>query len=213
MIFRTAPAQATPASFPFSKAQAALEIMDPPVQETIEEYPWMIAIANGDHESLRLLVHKWQKPIYHFFYRFLHQRETAEDLTQNVFIRLYKAAPNYQPTARFSTYIFHIARKVLYNEYRHQQRKPSLGLEDLHPQVQEVALTDPGYHQYEEWEDWMESALHHLPDRQKEVMLLHVQQGLPYEEIATIMETPLSTVKSLLFRARQNLRHLLKQNF
>lgn len=210
---RTAPLSTAFSSFPFSKAHATLSVMEPPVPDTIEEYPWMINIAQGDQQALRLLVSKWQKPIYHFFYRFLQQRETAEDLTQNVFIRLYKAAPNYQPSARFSTYIFHIARKVLYNEFRHQQRKPSTGLEDLSPHHQEQALMDEGTQQYEEWEEWMESALQQLPDRQKEVMLLHVQQGLPYEEIAAIMETPVSTVKSLLFRARQNLRNLLNQNF
>lgn len=200
-------------SFASQHGYAKLAAMPHTAPETVEEYPWMLGIARGDQECLKLLIKKWQKPVYHFFYRFLQQRETAEDLTQNVFIRIYRAAPQYQPSARFSTYLFHIARKVLYNEYRRQQRKPSTGLLDLSPQDQEQAMRGTSNSKREEWEEWMASALQQLPDRQKEVMLLHVQQGMGYEEIAEIQQASVSTVKSLLFRARQTLKSLLNDNF
>ncbi len=180
--------------------------------EGCEEYAWMREIAAGDQQALRMLIHKWQTPLFHFFLRFLNQPQTAEDLTQMVFIRVHQAAPRYQPTARFSTWLFHIARKLLYNEFRRMKRKPSSALEDLPEIVQQHATSDSS-RGLQEWEDWMQQALDQLPDRQKEVMLLHIQQGFSYEEIARITQNSMSTVKSLLYRSRQFLKHLLESRF
>jgi RNA polymerase sigma-70 factor (ECF subfamily) len=190
----------------------ALHTPTPDSQEDCEEYAWMRAIATGDQQALRTLIHKWQTPLFHFFFRALHQPQTAEDLTQMVFIRVYQSAPRYQPTARFSTWLFHIARKLLYNEFRRMKRKPSNALEDLPEIVQQHATSDCS-RGLQEWEEWMQQALDQLPDRQKEVLLLHIQQGFSYEEISRITQNSMSTVKSLLYRSRQFLRDLLESHF
>ncbi len=189
-----------------------MEIQNTPAVEVCEEYQWMEQIAVGNQAVLRQLIEKWQKPLFHFFRRFLNQAQTAEDLTQMVFIRVYQAAPRYQPTARFSTWLFHIARKLLYNEFRRMGRKPSTALEDLPEIVQQHATSDSS-RGLQEWEEWMQQALNQLPDRQKEIMLLHVQQGFSYEEIAAITQNSVSTVKSTLYRSRQTLKSLLQDRF
>lgn len=174
-----------------------------------EESGWMDKIAQGDQSSARLLMQKWQRPVFNFLYRFLHDHGTAEDLTQITFVRVFQSASRYKPEAKFSTYLFTIARSLLYNEFRRQKRKPSSALEDLPPYSQDAVLSSQPESSMSDWSDWMEAALAQLPDSQREVLLLHSQQGLSYEEIASVTDQPVTTVKSLLFRARQQLKSLL----
>ena len=167
----------------------------------------MLSVGKGDEEALRILIDRWKNPLINFFYRSLQSVEEAEDLTQMVYLRIYRSAPKYQPTAKFSTYLFHIARRLLINEYRRRQRKP---LQSVDPA--ELRASTPGRDQLEllEIEEAFNSALQSLPENQRLAILLLKQQELSYREISQIMEATESAVKTWIFRARQHLRKELR---
>lgn len=173
-----------------------------------EDARLMLAVGAGDEAALRTLVEKWQGPLINFFYRSIRSREQSEDLTQVVFVRLYRAAPGYQPTARFTTYLFQIARRLLINEFRRQQRKP---LETVDPA--DLGGTVEGREALGtlEIEEAFAQALETLPENQRTAILLLKQQELSYEEIAASMDASVSAVKTWIFRARQSLREALKE--
>ena len=168
----------------------------------------MLEAASGSEQALRMLIEKWQTPLINFFYRSLGSVEQAEDLAQMVFIRVYRAAAKYEPRAKFSTYLFHIARRLLINEYRRQSRKP---LEAVDPS--ELQAESPGRDKLAilEIEEAFEKALETLPENQRTAILLLKQQELSYEEIATAMDATESAVKSWIHRARQKLKSELKE--
>jgi len=173
---------------------------DPSVQ-------WMLQLRHGREEAFDKLVDRWQTPLINFFYRSLPSYEQAEDLTQMVFIRLYRAAPKYEPKARFSTYLFQIARRLLINEYRRSQRKP---LDAWDPaDLQGFGSTGSG-REFAELEEAFAQVITRLPEKQRTAILLLKQQELSYQEIAGIMDATESAVKTWIFRARQFLKQELR---
>jgi RNA polymerase sigma-70 factor (ECF subfamily) len=173
-----------------------------------EDARLMLAVGAGDEAALRTLVEKWQGPLVNFFYRSIGSREQAEDLTQVVFVRVYKASAGYQPKAKFSTYLFHIARRLLINEYRRQQRKP---LEPVDPADLGGSVEGREALSRMELEEAFAHALEQLPENQRTAILMLKQQELSYEEIAEAMDASVSAVKTWIFRARQSLRATLKE--
>ena len=175
-----------------------------------EDAVLMCAVAKGDEVALAQLIRKWQGPLINFFYRSFGSVEQGEDLAQLVFVRLYRAAPTYQPVARFSTYLFHIARRLLINEFRRRQRKP---LDFMDPT--ELRATDNGagsdQQRMFELEEAFQQALTQLSEDQRTAILLLKQQELSYEEIAEIMEQSISAVKTHIFRGRQKLKDILRE--
>jgi len=168
----------------------------------------MLQVAGGDQQALRQIIEHWQGPLINFFYRSLRSKETSEDLAQTVFIRIYNAADRYQPTAKFSTYLFHIARRVLINEFRRQSRKP---LDAVDPA--DLQISTPGRDKLRmmEIEEAFAYALESLPENQRTAILLLKQQQLSYEEIAETMDASESAVKSWIHRARQKLKEELAE--
>lgn len=168
----------------------------------------MLAVARGDEAALTQLIDRWKGPLISFFYRSVRSQELAEDLAQEVFIRIYRAAPRYRPEAKFSTYLFAIARRRLINEHRRSTRKP---LELVDPQDLRSVKSDQTNKQYIfEIEEAFSNALEELPPKHREAILLLKQQQLSYEEIAQIMDASESSVKTWIFRARQKLRASLQ---
>lgn len=117
----------------------------------------MLKLKDGDRSAFDQIVLRWQNPLINFFYRSLHSYERSEDLSQMVFIRIYKAAPKYEPRARFSTYLFQIARHHLINEYRSQGRRP-------------MDLKDP-FELYAETNDDSERAVNELEEAFEQAMV------------------------------------------
>jgi RNA polymerase sigma-70 factor (ECF subfamily) len=187
-------------------ATPAAESPSPPDEDAV----LMCAVAKGDEVALAQLIRKWQGPLINFFYRSFGSVEQAEDLAQLVFVRLYRAAPTYQPVARFSTYLFHIARRLLINEFRRRQRKP---IEFMDPSELRAADNGAGTDQQRmfELEEAFQQALTQLSADQSTAILLLKQQELSYEEIATIMEQSISAVKTHIFRGRQKLKEILRE--
>ncbi len=175
-----------------------------------EDAELMMAVAQGDESALAQLIRKWQGPLINFFYRSLGSVEQAEDLTQLVFVRVYRAAATYQPVARFSTYLFHIARRLLINEFRRRQRKP---LEMMDPADLRAVDTSSGRDQQRmfELEEAFQQALTKLTEDQRTAILLLKQQELSYEEIAEIMKQSVAAVKTHIFRGRQKLKEILRK--
>ncbi|MCC5835170.1 MAG: sigma-70 family RNA polymerase sigma factor [Opitutales bacterium] len=167
----------------------------------------MLRLQAGDLKAFDEIVLRWQNPLINYFHRSIQPREQAEDLAQMVFIRVYKAASGYEPRAKFSTYLFQIARHHLINHYRHQSRRP-LDIQDpadiqaVSPEDSTIALND--------LEAIFEKTLEHLPENQRTAILLLKQQELSYQEIAEIMDASEGAVKTWIFRARQFLKQALK---
>ena len=98
--------------------------------EVSEDHNLMSEIANGNQVAMKALINKWKNSLFRFFDRSLSNKADAEDLTQKVFIRLYKSASRYKPTAKFSTYLFTIARNLLIDELKKRKKMQMLKLED-----------------------------------------------------------------------------------
>lgn len=160
-------------------------------------------VGQGHQAAMRPLVERWQRPLVNFFYRSTQSFATAEDLAQITFVRVFRSASTYQAKAKFSTYLFHIARRLLINEYRRQSRKP---LEAVDPN--EVTETVSGRQPLEllELEEAFQEALKSLPENQRTALLLLKQQELSYDEIAETMEASLASVKSWIHRGRTKLK-------
>ena len=167
----------------------------------------MLQLRDGNDAAFDLLVERWQSPLINFFYRSLSSYEQAEDLTQMVFIRVFRAAGSYEARARFSTWLFQIARRLLINEFRRSQRKP---LDAWDPADLQAFTSGREAQRYGEIEEAFEQCLGKLPENQRTAILLLKQQELSYQEIADIMGANESAVKTWIFRARQFLKQELK---
>lgn len=165
-----------------------------------EDVLLMQEVAKGSEHAFRMIVEKWKNPLVNFFYRHIGNLATSEDLAQNTFINLYKVRDSYQPSAKFSSYIFKIARNLLINEYRRAFRKPA-GVE-LNEELDGGSATNSDL-ELSELEEVFEQAISTLPENQKTAILLLKQQDLSYEEIAEAMDASVGAVKTWIFRARE----------
>jgi len=188
---------------PFNQVQLSARMTEKPVDIDAER---MQAIARGEDSALNAIINRWQRPLLNFFYRNTSNATDSEDLAQLVFVRLYRAAPRYQPTAKFSTYLFHIARRLLLNHYRTQKRKPLNPVDPI--DLYDRAVTHPEHHK-RELEDAFAQALESLPENQRTALLLLVQQELSYQEIADTMNASISAIKTWIYRARQQMKTCL----
>ena len=162
-------------------------------------------LAAGDSLALKSIVDCWKKPLFIFFNRSLNNFSDAEDLTQKTFFRVYRSASNVVPKAKFSTWIFKIARNLLIDEINKRKRRPSeVVIEDYHHFS--TGETDT----YGEIVESLSLELQKIPEKQKTALLLRVQQEWSYREIANFMNVSESNVKTLIHRARLSLRESLK---
>ena len=179
----------------------------------------MLRVKEGDREAFEALVDKYKQPVMNMIYRTLPDATEAEDLAQHVFIQVYKSAHRYQVTAKFSTWIFTIARNLCLNEIRRRTRHPADSLDagstegDEQPALQYAdtkAFSPPDALVHGELEEKIESAVQALPEKQRTALLLCRQEEVSYEEIAEILGCSLSATKSLIHRARETLKQQLK---
>lgn len=202
--FPSNPLGPDPASFPEPFVLMTTPSSPSPDPSSDEGVALMMRLKGGDDNALRELVLRWQTPLQRYFARQVKTFQEAEDLTQNVFLRLYRGAADFQPGPSFTGYLFCIARRVLYNHWRTQKRKPLhlVGDEVLRETVE--AVGSPVLRHEEE--EIFATILADLPEKQQAVLLLRVQQELDYAEIAEALEISLANVKVLLHRAREAVR-------
>lgn len=182
----------------------------------------MLRVKRGGrdaHEAFAELVGRWQQPVISFVYRTLPDEAEAEDLAQAVFVQVWKTAARYQPSAKFSTFLFTVARNLCLNELRRRSRHPADSLDEpraddeQHPfrqleDPQQVSAAEVA--QRSEVFAKVEAALAELPEKQRTAIVLCREGELSYEEIAEVLGTSLQATKSIIFRGREYLKSRLK---
>lgn len=168
------------------------------------------ATGRGDHEAFESLVNRYQGPLLNFITRF-GVRHQAEDITQEVFLRIYRAAPRFQAKAKVSTWIFQIAYNQALTEIGRHKRQRNLNatLYQNREENAEKTLSRPSDHYGIEK---IMSAMAQLPDNQRAALLLRTTEGLSYREIGAVLGVSVQSVESLLFRARTSLKRYLNKN-
>jgi RNA polymerase sigma-70 factor (ECF subfamily) len=179
----------------------------------------MLRVKRGDRAAFAALVEKYQQPVLNFLRRSLQDEVEAEDLAQNVFVQVWKSARRYRRTARFSTWLFTIARNLCLNELRRRARHSTASLESASgesetplPQRLEdkQTVTPPEALLREELFQKVEAALAELPESQRTAILLCREETFSYEDIAAILGCSISATKSLIHRGRETLKQKLK---
>jgi RNA polymerase sigma-70 factor (ECF subfamily) len=173
----------------------------------------MLDVKAGDDASFNLLLQKYRTPLINFLFRMVRDSATAEDLAQEVFLRVYRARKRYSPSAKFTTWLFRIATNLALNsvrDNRHRQMDVSI---DAPVEEDEAPLQLPARemrideHMIErDRAEFIRQAISSLPEKQRVAVLLHKYEEMDYAEIAKILECSESALKSLLFRAYETLR-------
>jgi RNA polymerase sigma-70 factor (ECF subfamily) len=177
----------------------------------------MLDVKAGDEASFELLLHRYRIPLVNFLYRMVRNREQAEDLAQEVFLRVYRAREDYLPSAKFTTWLFRIATNLALNSVRDTRYhklevsidapitdaedgdERTLDIPEKHPNIEQHLVEDAR-------RKMIRHAIDKLPEKQRAAVLLHKYQELDYAEIAKILACSESALKSLLFRAYESLR-------
>lgn len=173
----------------------------------------MLRVKSGDGESFRVLLEKHRNPVIHFVFRMVQDRAVAEELAQEVFLRVYKSRGTYEPTAKFTTWLFRIATHLALNWLRDGRKErgvqrldddrdgllPVREYPDHRPSVEQRMLNDARLQQ-------VRDMIALLPEKQRAAVLMHKYEEMGYAQIAQVLGCSESAVKSLLFRAYETLR-------
>src|SRR3954453_9293798 len=175
----------------------------------------MLRVREGDSASFELLLERHRVPVIHFLYRMVQNQAVAEELAQEVFLRVYRSRHSYEPTARFTTWLFRIATHLALNQIRdrrHEKSSESLDddpkdgisrqVADRLPNIEQDMLRQARLNE-------VRQAIETLPAKQKAAVLMHKYQEMEYSQIAKVLGCSESAVKSLLFRAYETLRSRL----
>jgi RNA polymerase sigma-70 factor (ECF subfamily) len=175
----------------------------------------MLRVREGDDESFRVLLDKHRNPLVHFLQRMVQDSGASEELAQEVFLRIYRARTSYEPSAKFTTWMFRIASHVALNWMRDERHArasvrldaaaergddlPARQLKDKHPTAENSLV-------YETRLQEIRNSIAALPAKQRAAVLMHKYEEMEYSQIAQALECSESAVKSLLFRAYETLR-------
>ncbi|HEY4842732.1 MAG TPA: sigma-70 family RNA polymerase sigma factor [Terriglobales bacterium] len=173
---------------------------DGKIKIMISDEALMQEFRSGSHQAFEALFARYRGPLYGFFRRRLERDQRAEDLTQEVFLAVIRAAVRYEPRALVRTYLYGIAMNLLAAERRKQSR--DLSSVEVAP---EPASQDDSDNVL-----WMRQALGRLDDSEREIVMLREYEQLSYSEIAELLKLPVNTVRSRLFRARMALKEHLQ---
>jgi len=187
---------------------------------TMSDAEIMLRVREGDDAAFNFLIEKYRKAIVNFMYRMVHNQSIAEELAQDVFLRVYRSRETYRAEAKFTTWLYRIATNLGVNyarDTKHERSAQTIYLDqpdqetgttpdvaDAHASVEEELVRD----------ERMQAIRKHvmaLPERQRTAVLMHKYQGLDYKEIGAVLHLSESATKSLLFRAYQTLRERLKE--
>jgi RNA polymerase sigma-70 factor (ECF subfamily) len=180
-----------------------------------EDVRLMHLVASGDTVAFETLIERHQALIAGTVARMLGSNSDVEDIAQQVFIRVWKSASRYVARAKFTTWLLKITRNLVFNEMRRAKRHPHVPVQ-IDPEAEELPLRDEmtatpdARLLQEELQSKIDSAIAQLPDTQRMALVLRRYQELSYEEIAEVLELSVPAVKSLLFRARTELRERLQ---
>jgi RNA polymerase sigma-70 factor (ECF subfamily) len=172
----------------------------------------MLRVREGDSTCFGLLLERHRGPVIHFLYRMVQNQPIAEELAQEVFLRVYRSRATYEPTAKFTTWLFRIATHLALNFIRDGKHEkcqerldkdgkdmPGRQVVDSRPTIEQRLLRQARLAE-------IRQAISGLPDKQRAAVLMHKYEEMEYSQIAAVLECSESAVKSLLFRAYENLR-------
>lgn len=162
----------------------------------------VLAFRNGDESAFEALYERHHRAVLNVAYRFLGDRDAAEDLAQEVFLKLYASPGSYKPTAKLSTWLYRVTHNACIDEIRKRRNRPV----ELPP-----AIHSPGTSEPDELAEAVRAAVASLPEKQRTAVVLQRYEDLSYQEIAEVLGTSVPAVESLLFRARQTLKTILSQ--
>jgi RNA polymerase sigma-70 factor (ECF subfamily) len=174
----------------------------------------MLDAKAGDEASFDFLLQKYRSPLVNFLYRMVRDTATAEDLAQEVFLRIYRARKQYTPSAKFTTWLFRIATNVALNSVRdNRYDKLAVSLDapvdDENSAPRELPAREMRIDEHmieRDRTEFIQRAIASLPEKQRVAVLLHKYEEMDYGEIARILDCSESALKSLLFRAYETLR-------
>jgi RNA polymerase sigma-70 factor (ECF subfamily) len=179
----------------------------------------MLRVKQGDRGAFEELVEKYKQPVMNLVYRTLPDATEAEDLAQHVFLQVFKSAHRYEVSAKFSTWLFTIARNLCLNEIRRRSRHPAQSLDETFNdnedqpvrQVEDTkTFSPPDSLLHGELEAKIEQALAELPEKQRTAILMCRGDEFSYEDIALVLRCSVSATKSLIHRGRETLKQKLK---
>jgi RNA polymerase sigma-70 factor (ECF subfamily) len=176
----------------------------------------MRRVRGGDMEAFEQIVETHKTRVIGTVVKMLGDDRDAEDIAQHVFIRVWKSAARYEPSAKFTTWLFTITRNLVFNEVRRRKRHPATALEHEeeahHFQARDVSSKSPDEAMLDaEMQEAIQRAIEELPETQRMAVILRRYEEMPYEEIGAVLKLSVPAVKSVLFRARQELRERLRK--
>lgn len=175
----------------------------------------MELVQQDDEDAYSVLVDRFYRPIQHYLYRFVKNREVSEDLTQETFLRVYKSRHSYRRIAKFTTWLYTIAGNLARSDYRRRKRAQLVSLQvrsEGHTYEMDIPGDEPDPDVRASGSvtlELIQNALREVPDNFREVVVLRDMQDLSYNEIEAITGLPLGTVKSRIHRGRSMLQNLL----
>ena len=200
--------------------QASLEADAGLPGEGLSDAELMLQVKAGNDSAFEYLVQKYRRPMLNFMYRMAHNSAAAEDLAQEVFLRVYRSRESYEATAKFSTWLYRIATNLAVNHARDTRpERPentvsldepddesgrTLDLPDRTPSAEQQLMQ-------RERLAAIRKRVQALPERQRIAVVMHKYQQMDYRQIADVLKLSESATKSLLFRAYESLREQLKQ--
>ena len=180
----------------------------------------MLRVKAGDESAFAFLVQKYRRPMVGFMYRMCHNPSTAEELAQEVFLRVYRSRTSYEPSAKFTTWLYRIATNLAVNharDTRHERPDNTVRLDEpdqetgTTPDLADETLSAEEQILKRERLAAIRSKVNALPERQRVAVIMHKYQQMDYRQIAAVLKLSESATKSLLFRAYETLREQLKE--
>jgi RNA polymerase sigma-70 factor (ECF subfamily) len=180
----------------------------------------MLRVAEGDEAGFNYLVEKYHRQMIHFLFRMVRNQAIAEEMAQEVFLRVYRSRASYRAEAKFTTWLYRIATNLAVNlarDTKHERAAQTIYLDAPDPETgttPDVADDEPSVEQRLLRDERMAAIRKHvmaLPERQRMAVLMHKYQGMDYRQIGEVLKLSESATKSLLFRAYQTLRDKLKE--
>jgi len=196
------------------------ELTEPVVLEMLSDAEVMLRVAAGDNTAFDYLVEKFRRPMVSFMYRMTHNQAVAEELAQEVFLRVYRSRQSYAASAKFTTWLYRIATNLAVNHARdtkHERPENTVNLDEpdaetgMTVDVRDTGLTAEQDLLRRERLAAIRRQVEALPQRQRMAVIMHKYQNLDYKQIAVVLKLSESATKSLLFRAYETLRETLKQ--
>ena len=196
------------------------ELAEPVVLEMLSDAEVMLRVASGDDPAFDYLVEKYRRPMISFMYRMTHNQSVAEELAQEVFLRVYRSRQSYEASAKFTTWLYRIATNLAVNHARdtkHERPENTVNIDEPDAETgMTVDVADTGLNAEQtilrrERLAAIRQQVEALPERQRMAVLMHKYQNMDYKQIASVLKLSESATKSLLFRAYETLRETLKQ--